>query len=447
MSSLVKNMHSKIAAWLYCSVSYLITALLAAILTVFVYKHRWFSVGGLPKNITALALALKFMAGVVLTLLYTHYYTERQNSDIYKYYDDGIELNKIYHQSPGTFFQIFFERDLEEPVTRQALTGINNWDAKIKTGIYNDNRILIKINAVLAFVSGRNIFFHTIVAAFIGFVGLIAFIKTFEKISNTMLQGFTLLILFFPSIMLWTAAMMKETMLVFFFGFFLLSAYHFAVTRKWWLLFPIAFLLLLLVLLKVYVSACLIPCLLIYLATTHYKKDSGRIWLTAITGLAITGLLADRLLLQGRLMESLAEKQFHSINLAHYMKAGSIVYIPILSKDSIVSFLLAAPAGLFNCLFRPTLFDISSPLLVPAALENLLLVILIVYTLFKPAQRNNLWWGCCCFSMLLFIIIGITTPVMGSLVRYRVPALMAFLFLLNVPDVSFILKHFIKRES
>ncbi len=442
-------MHSKIAAWLYCSVSYLITALLAVILTAFVYKRDWFGVGGLHKNIVALALVLKLLAGVVLTLLYTHYYTERLNSDIYKYHDDGVTLNAIYHQSPKIFFDIFLEQNLEEPETKQSLTAINNWDAKIKTGIYNDNRILIKINAVLAFVSGGNIFFHTIVAAFIGFVGLIAFIKTFERLSGKNLQGFALLILFFPSIMLWTAGMMKETMLVFFFGLFLLLAYQFAVSRKWWLLLPIVFLLMMLVLLKVYVSACLIPCLLIYIAVSknNEQKRVPLIWIASIAGLITAGIAADVLVLHGRLLESLADKQFHSINLAHYMKAGSIVYIPILKADSILSFLIAAPVGLFNCLLRPTPLDISSLLLVPAALENLLIVALIIYTIYKPVPRTNLWWACFYFSVLLFIIIGITTPVMGSLVRYRVPALMAFLFLLNVPDVSAALRRFTRNES
>jgi hypothetical protein len=72
-------------------------------------------------------------------------------------------------------------------------------------------------------------------------------------------------------------------------------------------------------------------------------------------------------------------------------------------------------------------------MIIPSALENLLIVIILILTIIfykKPDIKNFTWfWFCLSFVFILFILCGLTTPVLGALVRYRTPAL-PFLFIL-----------------
>ena len=67
-------------------------------------------------------------------------------------------------------------------------------------------------------------------------------------------------------------------------------------------------------------------------------------------------------------------------------------------------------------------------LLLPA-LENLLFILLLSFAFFFRRKISNpeVFGFCLTFSILLFVVIGISTPVLGALVRYRIIA-QPFLF-------------------
>ncbi|MEO6883970.1 MAG: hypothetical protein ABI199_08090 [Bacteroidia bacterium] len=106
---------------------------------------------------------------------------------------------------------------------------------------------------------------------------------------------------------------------------------------------------------------------------------------------------------------------------------------------SLKSFLWNAPQAIVNCLFRPTLFECSSPLMLLTALENLLIAGIIILSLFffkKPsAETLKMFLFCFSFTIFLATIIGMVTPVFGAMVRYKIPLLpfwvIAFLLLLD----------------
>ena len=61
-----------------------------------------------------------------------------------------------------------------------------------------------------------------------------------------------------------------------------------------------------------------------------------------------------------------------------------------------------------------------------AGIENLLIICVLAAGLFylKPQNLvNHDVWYCLSFIVILFVLIGLTTPVLGALVRYKVPAL------------------------
>jgi len=96
-------------------------------------------------------------------------------------------------------------------------------------------------------------------------------------------------------------------------------------------------------------------------------------------------------------------------------------------EPTFLSLLRNSPQAFFNAMFRPFLFESKSILIFISAFENTVILLFIVFTLFfiKPldAEEWNVFLFCFSFVFILYIIIGLTTPVLGAIVRYKTPAI------------------------
>ena len=109
-------------------------------------------------------------------------------------------------------------------------------------------------------------------------------------------------------------------------------------------------------------------------------------------------------------------------------------FIEISVLDSSLSQLLSsAPEALMNTLLRPYPNDPGSWLKFPAMLEAWLLYFFIVLAIYKRRKLNprekSLIVAIVIFIILLSLIIGWTTPVLGAIVRYRLPIVVSALVL------------------
>jgi hypothetical protein len=113
-------------------------------------------------------------------------------------------------------------------------------------------------------------------------------------------------------------------------------------------------------------------------------------------------------------------------------KSQGFIEIPVL--DGTLSQLFSsAPEALMNTLLRPYPNDPGSWLKFPAMLETWLLYIFIGLALYKrrklSSREKSLIVAILIFTLLLSLIIGWTTPVLGAIVRYRIPILVSTLVL------------------
>jgi apolipoprotein N-acyltransferase len=123
---------------------------------------------------------------------------------------------------------------------------------------------------------------------------------------------------------------------------------------------------------------------------------------------------------------------------------NSAIQMDYLSED-IFSVLKAVPLGIINSLSRPWPLEIKNALFVPAMLENLILLVLLVVAVLQkvknPVRSVNFIAFCFLFTFFLYSIIGISTPILGALVRYKIPAMpflvIAILSLLNTTNFHF----------
>lgn len=101
--------------------------------------------------------------------------------------------------------------------------------------------------------------------------------------------------------------------------------------------------------------------------------------------------------------------------------------------DSFSQLVLNVPEALMNTLFRPYYSDPGSWLKYPAMLEVLLLFLFLILALIRrrslPDEHKALVWALLIFVVALCLTIGWVTPVLGAIVRYRIPAFAALLII------------------
>ncbi len=114
--------------------------------------------------------------------------------------------------------------------------------------------------------------------------------------------------------------------------------------------------------------------------------------------------------------------------LTDFPRAGSLMDVKPL-QPNLRAVLFAVPAAIWRGLVRPYPWEVRNPLLVLPFFENILILVLLLFAMLffrRDKSVNVIVLSCLTFASLLLAISGLTTPVLGALVRYR---LMAFLLL------------------
>jgi hypothetical protein len=105
--------------------------------------------------------------------------------------------------------------------------------------------------------------------------------------------------------------------------------------------------------------------------------------------------------------------------------AGSKIDIPELAPNP-TSFLINSPMAFVNGLLRPFPWETRSPFMMLALFENSILMILFALMVWKfDLSKVNwqIWWIAIFFALIIILLTGWVTPVIGAIVRYKVPAL------------------------
>jgi hypothetical protein len=102
------------------------------------------------------------------------------------------------------------------------------------------------------------------------------------------------------------------------------------------------------------------------------------------------------------------------------------IIAPLKLQPKISSFIKNIPKAIINTLTIPSIFEMDSWIKIIPAIENLFICIGIVLLLFffkTPTDGLPVIYFCLTFTCLLFALAGLTTPIIGALVRYKTPAL------------------------
>jgi len=399
-------------------------------------RYRFFRLDGLPFTATSWLFVLKILAGIVLGIIYTNYYTDRKTADIFKYFDDSkILFNSLFH-SPGDFFRIFTGIGSDDPALQHYYEAMVSWNNS--DNIYNDNRNLIRLNTLLRFISMGNYYVHTVFMCFISLCGLIGIFKVLnEEVKGKTYEIFFAVFLL-PSVVFWNSGMLKDGLMIFAFGI-LFYNFHLLITRGG---SPSRILIILLTalwlsVLKLYILMIVLPGLVLW---WFFKKYPSRDRFT-FPAFTLAYILYFAVIFNLKYIfhdydfaHMIYKKQFNFLNLVSMVQSGSVIDIPVL-QGNVWSILKNTPHAVYTILFRPFIWESGSVFILMAAIENVFILLAGFLALISLDLKQNINRPLLAFSvffvLILFALTGLVTPVMGAFVRYKVPAL-PFLLLIFI---------------
>jgi len=416
-------------------VEILLTIVYTVLFLFIIWKTPFFQIEGLNKKALPVVFILKIAAGILMFLVYTYYYTDRSTADIFKYFDDSKVMYNALFTHPLDYFQMLFGVDNDSPHFDIYYHQMNNWYRLYESNLYNDSHTMIRLNALLRLFSFGYYNVHTVFVCFLSLAGLTGIYKFFMLHLSDKKNILFVAVFMLPSVLFWGSGVLKETLL--FFGLGMLLFYSdkiftkgFSLLSLFWILIA----LILLMFLKFYILATILPLMITYFWVYKTKMRWVAVrYAIVILVCLIAGLNIHYIFPEHNLLETLTNKQFDFIRLANATNSGSTIEISTLQPTT-WSFIIHSPEALYNTLFRPFVFESRSPFILLAGLENLLIIfmmmICIIFSKFKK-ENANLFWFCLLFVLITFVLTGLITPVMGAIVRYKVPAL-PFLFVMFI---------------
>ena len=403
-------------------------------------KKSFFNIKGVNKLEIIAALIIQLITGIILYFIYTKYYTERYTADIFKYYDDSLVLYDAFFSNSLDFFRIIFGLDYDkEYFLTTYFTEMNHWDTSYKNSLMNESRLMIKINAVLNIIGFRSYIFNMVTFVFLGFLGKFLILKSVIlkfNINNPKLFFWTLILI--PTVAIWSSGVLKEPLIILSLG---LIFHSISVERvnNWMNLLLLILGLLIIFKIKFYVFICLFPALISFIISNNLKLKPIKV--IPITSLIIFVLIALLSNIDGSYnpLNILANKQNDFIRLAEIFDAGSsFKMLPI--QPNLISLIKSIPNGIINGFLRPFPTDINKLIHIFPLIENLIIYGTIAILVFKLVsfkvqlneEMQNIILNAFFFVIILFTTTGICTPVIGALVRYKVPALIFIIIIINL---------------
>jgi len=403
-----------------------------ALCILLIYRAPFFRGLGIPASALSGVLIIKIACGVGLSFIYTYYYTDRSTADIYKYFDDSVILHNAFFDRPGDFFRMLTGvGDSSSYFVDTYYDQMNSWIRTYESNVYNDSHTMIRYNALLRFLSFGYFQVHTVITCFLSFIGLTAVYKSFLPFVGRKGWFLAAAIYLTPSILFWGSGASKEGLLLFALGLLIQKIISTNLPRQsvfYWLTLAISFGLL--IVLKYYILMILIVTGGAYLWVRRTPGWAFAKYGTVFLFCSTMVVLLPTFFPAYNPLEILARKQADFVTHSAVVGSGSRIAVTPL-EPTVWGFIKNIPEAVVNTLFRPFLWEVKSALMLPAAIENvgLMAIMLALFLFFRPSKIR---WGnqlffVFCFAFSVFVLVGWISPVLGASVRYKVPGLLLFM--------------------
>lgn len=283
------------------------------------------------------------------------------------------------------------------------------------------SNIIIKLLSVFDVFTNHNYFINILFYNFLVFFGSISlyriFIQIFPERKNTLLVTLFLL----PSFLYFTSGIHRDGLIFLSLGivcynmFCMLKKEGTLIIRLLLVCFGIS----LIFLLRNFVFIVLIPALAAWILTARKKNFIVFYYLVTYTLFIILFFTLKYITPKLDLPQAVSSKQIAFIEISR-IAASSININPLFPDFR--SFFNNTPQGFNHALMRPYLSEVATLLYIPAAIEiflfELVLLAWLIFRSAKPVKESFIYFGIF-FSLSMFLLIGLTIPILGAIVRYR----------------------------
>lgn len=243
-----------------------LTAFYLLFFNLLIYRFRIFQFKNFKLFVTHVLFNLKFVVGIFIWFIYTFYYKDVQNNDVHKFYNDALILRNSANENPKAFFQMLIGK--EDETTLPSTSQMKNWERNFDEAPVNENKTIIRLNALLMFVSFKTYFVHILFMCFISLLGFILLVNSVFNLVEIKKTVLAIPVLFLPSVLFWTSGVMKEPVLILGLGLFIYGITNWGKRNSILALITGSMLILFT---KFFVLACLLPATIAYLLFEKMK--------------------------------------------------------------------------------------------------------------------------------------------------------------------------------
>lgn len=359
------------------------------------------------------ALAIKLLAGLGLGLLYKFYYS---TGDTWSLFDDGVKVVEAITQNHKTFLSFFWKDD----ISTVADTLDNNRPRAL---------FLVKWIAAFNFINGNNYWITSLYFSFISFLSCWTFYRTLAKhFANINLEA-AIAFLFIPSIVFWGSGIIKESLAL---------AALFAITniflQGYWA--------------KNFQWHRVVLGLLFFWVLWNLKYYWAAVWLAVVLPLVLIEFLKTKIhfvkrfpksswalvLIMAAGLVSILHPNFYYHRFLSVIVENHNAYLSVSDpsdaihfhnlEPSIVSVAINSPWAVVSGIFRPFILEGKNFLQVLASLENLILLVLFLISLFNIRKYlfhfTELHLAVAAYIIVMCIFLTLSTPNFGSLSRFKI---------------------------
>ena len=404
----------------------------AAFFVFLIGKMKIFRTEAIPTHTYKLLFLVKLAAGFFLYLIYTRYYPDRSTADIFRYFDDSDIMYQSLFTKPYDFFRMLTGYHAADPDLQPYYDAMRNWYNTDM--IFNDTRTMIRFSALMKVFSMRLYYPHAVLMCFLSLLGLTGIYRLFISALPGRELVLMVAVYLMPSTLLWTSGLIKEAFLMFALGMLFYTIQQIVEGNKKDALQYLKLMLFLycLFLIKPYIIFMMIPGVTAWLMFKYFPNRRLVVMISTYAVYAAIMIFSAEVILGQKIPNLLTSKQNEFYFVAERDHANSVIDIPRLD-GTYASLFKNAPQSFVNVLFRPSILEIKNPLMLFAAAENFFLILFILFAIVmalknKVREVPDLFYIALFFSSAIFVLTGLVTPILGAVVRYKVPAYPFFLF-------------------
>jgi hypothetical protein len=389
-------------------------------------------------------LTAKFSAVFSFCLIYLFYY---KGGDTLAYYKGVKSLYNLFWTDPSDYFYVMTHGGDWDTWTK--FTSETGWPPKY---IHKDSRtrLVMKMTNIVAFPAFGGYITTSILLAKITYKWVW---NAFELVADKypeIKKQIAISFLYLPSVIFWGSGIMKDTY-TFAASCFCLYGIHTIFIKKESILknsIQLLIAIYLILSIKAYILFALLPGTMIYLNFERIKKIKSKflklLFFPASFGLIILisqtffinfeeefgKYSADRILEEAALQQQDLTREVYGTNSFDIGQFAPTIQ-GVASK---------IPVAINAAIFRPYLWEVGSPTMLISAIENMILMIIIVYFFIKvgPIQffrliaKDSYLLFSLIFTLTLAFGIGLSTANFGALVRYKIPFMPFFVSLFYI---------------